>query len=116
MKDIIVEVTGSITIVQMGQRIDFSNAKEYEEILLNVLAEGTQNLLLDLSHTNYMGSAGLRVLLILAKKLSKNNGFFALCEIHPSVFEVFEAGGFHKIFRIYKKREDAILDHLSPDI
>ena len=38
MKDIIVEVTGSITIVQMGQRIDFSNAKEYEEMLLNVLA------------------------------------------------------------------------------
>jgi len=115
MKDIIVEVTGSITIVQMGGRIDFSNAKEYEEALLKLLTEGTQNLLLDLSQTSYMGSAGLRVLLIVAKKLSKNKGFFALCGIHPSVFEVFEAGGFHKIFRIYKTREEAILDHLSPD-
>lgn len=110
-----VERAGSITIVNTSKRIDSDNANEYERILENLLTEGTHNLLLDFTHTEYVGSAGLRAFLIIAKKLKKTNGNMALCQINPHVFEIFKVGGFHQIFRIYPTREEGMLFLLSPN-
>ena len=113
--DITIERAGSITIVTLGKRMDSDNAKEYENSLESLLKEGTRNLLVDFSKTEYIGSAGLRVLLIIAKNLKKSNGTFILCQIKPQVFQVFIAGGFNNIFKIFPSREEGMLHFLSPD-
>lgn len=113
--DIIVEKAGSITIVMTGKRIDSNNAVDYERILENLLNDGIRNLLIDLNNTDYVGSAGLRVFLITAKKIKKSEGKFGMCQIKPHVYEVFEAAGFHKIFQIFPNREDGMLYLLSTD-
>lgn len=71
MIDITVEECRTITIVKMGKRVDYANTITYEETLVNLLSEGTQNILLDFSSTVFLGSADIRVLLIAAKKIKK---------------------------------------------
>lgn len=114
MIDITVEKGGTITIAKMGKRVDYDNAITYEETLVNLLNEGTQNLLLDFSDTVFLGSAGIRVLLIVAKKIKKSDGMFGLCYTNSNVFEVIKADGFNNIFRMFPTREEGMLRFLSP--
>lgn len=113
--DLTIERAGSITIIMPGNRIDSDNVKEYENTFESLLSEGKRNLLVDFSQTEYIGSAGLRVLLIIAKNMKKTNGTFILCQIKPQVFQVFTAGGFDRIFKIFPSREEGMLHFLSPE-
>ena len=52
------------------------------------------NLILDFSALDFISSAGLRVLLMAAKRIGKDNGCFLLCEVSQPVREVLEISGF----------------------
>ena len=53
--------------------------------------------MLDLGRLDYISSAGLRVVLIAAKRLKSVGGALVLCTLNPSVREVFEISGFASI-------------------
>ena len=54
-----------------------------------------------------VSSAGLRVLLALAKQLEGSKGRLRLCALGPAVQQVFEVAGFSKLFVILKDRATA---------
>ncbi|MDD1729921.1 MAG: STAS domain-containing protein [Methanospirillum sp.] len=110
-----IDKLGNITIGTTGRRIEHNNAQEYEKELIEIPIGINQALLLDLSDTEYLSSAGLRVFLLLGKKISRTGGKFGLCCIRPPVMDIIKTGGFYRIFRIYPTREDGILDILSPE-
>jgi len=56
----------------------------------------------------YISSAGLRVLLMLAKKLQGTGGRLVLCAMPESVRLVFELAGFLPIFEIEDTRQAAV--------
>jgi anti-anti-sigma factor len=60
----------------------------------------------------FISSAGLRVLLMLAKRIKSNRGHIVLCEMPKDVREVFEVSGFATIFAI-KDSERGALDFLA---
>lgn len=110
-----IERLGNIAIATIGRRIDHNNAPEYEKELADIPMEKNHTLLLDLSDTEYLSSAGLRIFLLLGKKISRNGGTFGLCCIRPQVMDIINTGGFNRIFRIYHTREEGLLDILSPE-
>ena len=65
-------------------------------------------MVLDLARLDYISSAGLRVVLLLAKKLKQAGGALALCDIQPSVREVFEISGFLAILTVCDTRAQAV--------
>ena len=65
-------------------------------------------MVLDCSQLDYVSSAGLRVFLITAKRLSKVDGKLALSALTEQVREVFDIAGFSSIFRIYPSRREAL--------
>lgn len=69
-----------------------------------MLSGGTPHLAIDLSQLDYISSAGLRVLLVVAKKVQQAKGKVVLFGLGPNVREVFSISGFDKIFAI---RDDA---------
>lgn len=106
--DTLITQIDSLTIAQPGVRIDTNSASDFQNDLMKQVTDGKTTLLIDFSMTEYISSAGLRVLLIIAKIILKGGGKFGLCEMKKSVQNVFEMAGFYKIFTIYKTRDEGI--------
>lgn len=98
---------GEITAVLIDSRFDTLTSKEIESKLLEVVDGGSKKILIDFSKTEYISSAGLRVMLSVAKKLQKNGGKIVLSCMKPFVYDVFKMAGFVQIFQIYDNKEQA---------
>ena len=81
------------TTVAVTGRLDAMTAPAAEAALVDVIDGGASRLVLNLARLQYVSSAGLRVILATAKKLSRQNGRLVLCEMQPGVREVFEISG-----------------------
>jgi anti-anti-sigma factor len=97
-----------VTIVMIPQRFDANNAPVFESELRTLLAHPPKKIILDFSATEYIASAGLRVLLSFSRDFMKAGGRIALVELRQTVRKVFELAGFTSIFLICISREEAI--------
>lgn len=99
---------GEITIVIIDSKFDTITSKEIEVKLMEVTDGGSKKVLCDFSKTEYISSAGLRVMLSAAKKLQKNGGKIVLSCMKPFVYDVFKMAGFTQIFEIHETKEQAM--------
>jgi anti-anti-sigma factor len=94
------EPAGEVTIVRLAGRFDSSAAPTAEESFTRLLGAGPPRLALDLSRLDYISSAGLRVLLVVAKKVQQAKGKLVLFGLLSNVREVFAVSGFDRILAI----------------
>lgn len=87
-------------MLKIAGRVDGATAPQFETALLGLFAEGSERVLLDLSALDYVSSAGLRVILMAAKKARARQGRLVLCALQPQVDEVFQMSGFARILDI----------------
>jgi stage II sporulation protein AA (anti-sigma F factor antagonist) len=97
---------GIISLAIAG-RLDAVSAIEADKEFAKVLDAGNDRMVIDLSQLDYISSAGLRVLLVVAKRIQQKGGKVVLCALVPNVKEVFEISGFSSIFKIFDNDEDA---------
>ncbi len=97
-----------VVVLGVTGRLDASNAGSLEEKLLALIAAGEQRLLVDAGKLDYISSAGLRVLLVGAKRLTPAGGKLLLCGLKDQIKEVFDIAGFSSIFPIYATPEEAV--------
>jgi len=106
--DIAEDKTGNILLLQLKGRLDASTSGALEGKLMGSIGGGERQIVLDCSHLDYVSSAGLRVLLIAAKKLNTANGKLVLASLKDHVREVFDLAGFTDIFSLFPSREEAV--------
>jgi anti-anti-sigma factor len=102
------EQAGEVAIVKLAGRLDSSAAQPAEENFARVLGSGAPHLAIDMSGLEYISSAGLRVLLVVAKKVQQAKGKMVLFGLVPHVREVFSVSGFDKIFAIQSDAAAAV--------
>ncbi len=102
------EKTGAVLFLQPQGQINSANAAAFESDLVAQFDKGEHTMVLDLSRLDYVSSAGLRVILLLAKKLKQADGALALCDIQPNVREVLEISGFLAILSVFANRAEAL--------
>lgn len=88
-------------------RLDASSATETENEL-NKIIDDSPKLIIDLAELEYISSAGLRVLLVAAKRIRRENGKMCLCALKDSVLDVFEISGFSAIFDLADTETEAL--------
>lgn len=81
-------------------RLDAITSAEFDAAMEKLLAERPHQLQLNLYELEYISSAGLRSILVLAKKLQAGGGELILTGLHGSVKEVLEISGFCSIFKV----------------
>lgn len=96
-------------IIVLQGRIDSSSAGPFETFLVNRIENSTYPLLLDFSGLEYISSAGLRVILITAKKAKQVNLNFALFNLPANIKTVFDISGFITILHVFDSLEEALL-------
>jgi len=104
--DIIVEKIEPGTIVHVSGKIDATTSDELEDTLLDVIGQGEINIILDLEETAYISSAGLRVLVVIAKQMY-DSGHFCLCNASDNVLSIIKMAGFYVFMNIYDDIETA---------
>ena len=99
-------IEGTTVLTPVG-RVDSNSAREVEDALLPLFDAG-QPVLVDFAELSYISSAGLRVLLLAARR-SKATGLpLSLAGMSKPVDEVFKISGFAKLFQIHADRTEAL--------
>ena len=102
------EANGEVTIVAVTGRLDAEAARRFGDRIAALIEAGRSRLLIEASRLDYVGSMGLRALLIASNRAAESRGRLALCGITAPVRRVIDIGGFGGTFEAYPSREDAL--------
>lgn len=97
-----------VLLLGLSTRLDSTTSKAVEEKILGVIEAGDHRLVLDLTHLEYISSAGLRVLLVAANRLKAVNGKLAVFGLNDHVRDVFDIAGFLSFLSTHSSREEAV--------
>lgn len=95
-------------IIKVAGRMDAVSAPEFESACAQWVEQGESSFVVDLEGLEYISSAGLRSLLIVAKKLKSVGGAISFCALSPMVMKVFSISGFASMFTIHDSLEKAM--------
>jgi anti-anti-sigma factor len=95
-------------LVSLKGRIDSATASAFEQATQELFATHNARALLDFSAVDYISSAGLRVVLMAAKRAKQAQGRLLLCGMSQHVREVFEISGFLKIIDSVADRSEGL--------
>jgi anti-anti-sigma factor len=98
--------TGDVTVVKLQGNLDTNSAPEAQDFLNGLVDSGSSKLLITLSGVGFVSSAGLRVLLVTAKKVG--TGQLRISDLNPEVLEVFEMSGFSTILSVFPTESEAL--------
>ncbi|MDX2272343.1 MAG: anti-sigma factor antagonist [Cyanobacteriota bacterium] len=97
--DVRVKTVDQVTLVELEGEIDGKTAPMAQEKIVPLTQAGGK-MLLDMTHVTYMSSAGLRVLLLLYRQMTSNNGQIALVGLSEDIKDTMSVTGFLKFFTI----------------
>ena len=106
---------GNVAVVELVDRkiLDEASITEIGEELL-ALAEGdSPRLVLDFANVGHMSSSALGMLITLHKRVREKGGALRLCNIRPSIREVFEITRLNEVFGILSSRQEAVREAAS---
>jgi anti-anti-sigma factor len=95
-------------VVSVKGRLDAVSSAELEKELTALMAEGEADFVIDFGELDYISSAGIRSILVVAKKLKAKEGYLSICALKDLVKEVFEISGFNSIIPIFESVESAL--------
>ena len=102
------EKKAEVLVVHAEGRLDFMTAGEFEKEVSTLIQQLKQNVLLDFEKLDYISSAGLRSILILAKETKTKGNILALCSLNETIKEVFCISKFDSIITIYPTIEEGL--------
>jgi stage II sporulation protein AA (anti-sigma F factor antagonist) len=98
---------GAVIVAPVG-RVDSTTSASLEDHLQKLADAGERRIVVDLGGVEYISSAGLRVMLTLAKRTRENKGALALCALGEPVRQVFSLAGFLPLFTVTATRDEAV--------
>jgi stage II sporulation protein AA (anti-sigma F factor antagonist) len=99
---------GDVAVLCPTGRLDSNTSAELERACEEQMAQGTRKILFDLAGTDYVSSAGLRIFLVVGKKLQRAGGRLGLCCLSPMVREVLAISGFDRILTTAQSRGEGL--------
>ncbi len=97
-----------VHVIAPSGRIDTTTVGALEARLVPAFAVARPRVVVDLSGVEYISSAGLRVLLVAARRVQGTGGGLALCGMGDAVRQVFQLAGFLPLFTIRDTRDAAV--------
>lgn len=97
-----------VFIVALVGKMDSNTSPQAQQTLDAALAGGRTKVVVDFTALDYISSAGLRVLLGTAKRLSGAGGALRLFGLNATVREVFDISGFSTILAVFATEADAL--------
>ena len=95
-------------VLLLSGRLDGSTCDALGARIEALAAAGRTQVLLDCGALTYVSSAGLRVLIVGAKRTKAAGGSLSCCQLQPMVRQVFDLSGFGAILPVHADRASAL--------
>ena len=109
--EIITEKVSVGFLLKLKGDVDMNTSSDVRKSLAEVFKEGSQGmkmLLIDLSQVRYMDSSGIATLVECMQNCLKTGARLRLCELSPSIKDVFELARLASVFEIFPTAIDAL--------
>ncbi len=115
MVDVTAKDVRGVTVVKVDGSlgIDTLRSAEIESQLREVIDDQSKNVIINLEDVPYISSTGLRVFLVIGKKLKSSGGELHFCCLTEFVQECFDISGFSRMFKTYKTEDEAVQNVLA---
>lgn len=101
-------IENEVTVLTVSGRLDTVTAPEYEKNIREMISGGNIKFVVDFEQLEYISSAGLRGLLIMAKLLNEKGGRMCLANVKGNVRSVFDMCGFTAVFTMKDSVSEAL--------
>ena len=108
-----VKQENDIAIVNVTGSVDALTASELARTIVDEIALGHVNLVVDLTGLEFMSSAGLRTLLGAVKEARSHGGDLRIASSNPGIDKVLKMSGFHNIAKVFTSSSDAAASFAS---
>ena len=103
------EQHGSVCLVRIFGEIDMSNDRDVLSEIEVAVGRETDRLVVDLTHTTYLDSAGLALLLRLAERMQARQQMLSVVvPVDSPVRRAFELTGLASVIDVVSRSEDAL--------
>ena len=102
--EIAVATENGVTVAEISGEIDGKSAPEFQEKILQLVAQGGK-VLLDLRQVPFMSSAGLRVMLLTYRESTAKSAKMVLVGMRDEIRASMSATGFIRFFTVCDTRE-----------
>jgi anti-sigma B factor antagonist len=103
-----VQAAGDVWVIALAGEVDLYTAPEFKQQLLDAIAKGAKNVVVDLSGTTFIDSTTLGVLVGGVKRLRGQDGQLSLVCSDRNIAKIFEITGLDRVFQIYPARAEAL--------
>lgn len=105
--EITISSRDDVQVATVSGRIDSASAQDAQEQLSGAVTPGGK-LVLDMTACDYLSSAGLRVLLWIAKAVARDGGAAVVAGLADDIRDVMEMTGFGSLFTNYATLDEAV--------
>ncbi len=97
-----------VLFVSASGRLEVNSAMPYLEEVRAEIADDDRAVIMDFEGLQFLGSAGLRVIFMIASELQKRDVGFALCAPPKPIAKVIRLSGMEKVIPVHPSRADAL--------
>jgi anti-sigma B factor antagonist len=98
----------SHAVVDVTGEIDVYTAPKLREKLIDLVSEGSYNVVVNLEGVEFLDSTGLGVLVGALKRVKAHDGSLSLVCTQDKILKIFKITGLTKVFPIYEAVEEAV--------
>ena len=102
------QLSGDAYLIALTGEVDLYTAPEFKQELLDAIAKGAKQVVVDLSGTTFIDSTTLGVLVGGVKRLRTNDGQLSLICSDRNITKIFEITGLDRVFTIHATRDEAV--------
>ncbi|HEX2235493.1 MAG TPA: anti-sigma factor antagonist [Actinomycetota bacterium] len=97
----------SCAVVDVKGEIDVYTAPKLREKLIELVSEGSYNVVVNLEGVDFLDSTGLGVLVGALKRVKAHDGSLALVCTQDKILKIFKITGLTKVFPIHDSIDEA---------
>lgn len=106
--EIRIEKIQDISILKMTGKLDSSSSPGFMDDIFPEIEKQSVKMVISLKEVDYISSAGIRVLLIICRKLNESAGKLVLTEVNPNVMGVLKMAGIPSIIPILNEIDEIL--------
>ena len=105
---LVIEKIAATVVASVRGSLDPVSAERVEAGLLAQIDRGERRIALDLSNVDYVSQSGIRIVLLVDRLLSQQDGQLVVCGMTSEVNAAFDMGGFLPLLTVASTRAEAL--------
>jgi anti-sigma B factor antagonist len=102
------QAAADVCVIALTGEIDLYTAPEFKQQLIDVIDQGAQHVVVDLTETTFIDSTTLGVLVGGVKRLRPSDGQLSIVCSDRNITKIFEITGLNRVFTIHSDRAEAL--------